>query len=185
MGLEQAILELAASIKLHAASLAELAAANTKLAQNDDAKLEAYKDSLVNYSEGLLAGGFKADTSELEQAVEKVEADAKTESPARKQLNAALEAARAEKKTIDPKPDASGAAEPADTNDGAQPDDAPPLDYEKDVKPLLIKVASKCGKVVLADLLRGVGLPEGQKGDKLDAKQLAAAKKQAEKLIAG
>lgn len=182
MGLEQAILELAASIKLHAASLAELAAANTKLAQNDDAKLEAYKDSLVNYSEGLLAGGFKADTSELEQAVEKVETAAKIEDG---DVTQVLNKAELRKAVAEAKNAASGAAEPADTNDGAQPDDAPPLDYEKDVKPLLIKVASKCGKVVLADLLRGVGLPEGQKGDKLDAKQLAAAKKQAEKLIAG
>jgi len=172
-----------AALNNHAEAIRELAAALRERNAPLAALAGQAQTAIQAITEDMKAGGtvdnFGAD-NELEQAVEKVEAAAKEESPGRKAINAALEAARSaakEEKAADPKPAASGAAEPEATPAGAEP-----LSYEKDVKPVLIKLAGAKGKQALTDLIASFGVP---KADKLNAEQLVEAKKQAEKLIAG
>jgi len=77
------------------------------------------------------------------------------------QATAAAKAA-AEKK----KAEAAAAAAKKDE----KTDDAKPLDYEKDVKPELVKFAQAKGKPALAELLKGFGVA---KGDQLKGDQFA------------
>ncbi len=182
MSLENAILELAKS-------MAQVAESNHVLAKAYAGSIETMAAEWV--TEDLrdpvprTGGGFVGDPvdssgadKELEQAVEKVEAAAKKPSAKSSDAKASSEAsAEAGAASSDPKPDASGAAEPEDTQAGAEP-----LSYEKDVKPVLIKLAGARGKQALTDLIASFGV---LKADKLNAEQLVAAKAQAEALIAG
>lgn len=172
MSLEDAIYKLAESINGHAAALRESAGKefdtalklhssfNVMLA--DDAPLAvpaeaATKPEVKNFGTAPAPAPVEPD-EELEQAVQKVEADAK---------NAA-----------------SGAAEPAGTKAGAPSDDVLALTYDKDVKPLFVKMCSLHGKDSLQPLLLECGLQPKEKGDKLNAEQLVVAKRLAEKMIA-
>lgn len=188
MSLENAILEHAGAIRELAAALRERNVPLAAIAGEAQSAIKEIRDSMASApmvtdtraAEKIIHEELakqQAGDAEMEQAVEKVEKNAAAE-----QARAGSAAAKTSAKAApsDPKPAASGAAEPAGTNDGAEP-----LDYEKDVKPLLVTVAKERGKVALAELLKGVGLPEGQKGHQLNAAQLVEAKKQAEKLIAG
>jgi hypothetical protein len=141
MSIENCILELAAAIR-------ELAASN--LATAGDTR-----------HVGVLAAltapyGKKADT--IEQDVAKVESDAKAAqqkamdkvSTGKAEIAAALEKAKAEKEAAKPAP----APEPED-----DPLDAAPLDWNNDIRPVLLKT----GKDELTKLMAKYEIPKGGK----------------------
>lgn len=189
MSLEQAINDHAAAINDHAAAIRELAAAfiQSANARNDaSAALEkAYAEATVAggeskesvkpntareaINEALAAAkggrnkGDKQADADLEQAVSKVEADAK------KNAGAAGTATST----------AGGTAGPAEEQGGT--DQAEPLSYEKDVKPVLVKLAGAKGKDELTKLVKSFGVG---KATELSAEQLPRVLEQATKLLA-
>lgn len=157
MSMEQAILEHAAAIRELAAALTQRSAPLTALANQ--------AESTIKMVEQTLTGGNRILTgdSEVEKDVQKVDAEAKKEIAGK----------------ADPKPDASGAAEQADTKAGAQPSDAKPLDYLKDVAPTLNKLA-KANRDGLVALFAKYG---AKKGAELKAEDYASVLGEATELL--
>lgn len=152
MGIEQAILELAAAIR-------ELAASNLASA-GSPAHAAAYETAQHNKEMNALCA---ADT--IEQDVAKVEADAKAAqqkamdkvSTGKAEIAAALEKAKAEK---EPKLDQSRALKDAELPKD-DPLDAAPLDWDKDVRPALLAVGKD--RDALVKLMGKYDVPKGGK----------------------
>lgn len=170
MSLEQAILD-------HAAAIRELAAAFVQSQQNSAAALaklqEAYaagtprEEAAANQAQrdAEIEAVQKVDADDIKKAVEKVEADAKAETGKSDAGSAAQQ----------PSGDTAGSAkEKAGIEQKA-------LDYETDVKPVLVKLASAKGKDELTKLIKSFGVA---KATELNAEQLAQALDQAKKLLA-
>lgn len=107
--------------------------------------------------------------AELEQAVSKVEDDAKKLTP-----------------TADTATAQAGSTETATSGDAAAPSDddsvsGEPLDYVKDVRPVLLAAIKKAGKEVVAAMIGKFGV---DKADKLTPEQLPAVLIEAQKLAA-
>lgn len=112
--------------------------------------------------------GVKPD-AELDEAVEQVE---KASTPARKAINDALAAAKAGTKGK-----AGNAEKPAEeaksdeqkgSGAGSSDEDAEPLDYTKDVRPVLLAAIKKVGKDPVQELIKTYGV---DKADKMDPAQ--------------
>lgn len=158
MSIENAILELAAAIRYAADKN------TTRIAGFHPALAAPYGEVCATLTEA----------AELEKAVAQVEADAKAEkqSAAKQAIADALAKAKAEKE-----------AEAAPVVEETDPllDDAPvELDYEKDVKPLLVKVGRD--KQQLVDLLGKFNAKNGAGIAKADYPAVVAA---ANKIIGG
>ena len=156
MSMENAILE-------HAAALRELSAAIKMMyaGRGDALALPAsqggtVKEALATIAaaepEQILAAVGSKD-AEIEHAVQKVEDEAKAE----------------RKEAEDNQAGPTGA------------DDITPLDYAKDVRPVLLAAIKKSGKDTVAAMLQTFGV---DKADKLTADQLPAALAAAQKLAA-
>jgi hypothetical protein len=166
------------SIQDHAAAIRELAAAIRGAASSNLATAPATVGA-----RGYTSNPPAEDT--IEQDVAKVETDAKAKQQAamaaveadRKPANqtrAAIETALAEARK------AKEAPAPAAVEEDDPLADSAPLDYEKDVKPLLIKVGKD--KTALVALLEKFG---AKKGDQIAAADYAAVVAAANAIIGG
>lgn len=164
MSMENAILD-------HAAALRELSVAIRESADATRQGNEGYKAAIVAYATASAPVGIPANDkpypdskpgavevkpdAEIEQAVQKVEADAKV--------------------TALPDDTAANTAEVEKQNAPAD------LEYAKDVRPVLLAAIKKAGKDTVAAMLSTFGV---DKADKLTAEQLPAALAAAQKLAA-
>lgn len=167
------------AIQDHAAAIRELAAAIRGAASSNLATAGA-----LTTTADLTTQNERAQAAEIDAAVAKVETDAKAKQQAvmaaveadRKPANqtrAAIETALAEARKAKETP------APAAEEDDPLADTAP-LDYEKDVKPLLIKVGKD--KTALVALLDKFG---AKKGDQIAAADYAAVVVAANAIIGG
>lgn len=191
MSIESVFTDLAAAIR-------ELAQSNIKAAQiNADSTValaSAYQGSMAAYATGgnpllieqapgnLTPGLDVAATppdEEIEKAVQQVESEATmTRAIPKAELQAALDAAKAEAKK-----NAGAAGTQTSTGaDTAGYATAPAaLDYEKDVKPVLVQLASAKGKPELTKLVKSFGV---DKANEIKPELLADVVAQAQALMA-
>lgn len=167
-----ALRELSAAIKaMHAGRADALALPADQGGIGDVVREKVPLDTPPQKKEGVDA--------ELEQAVSKVEDDATlTRSIPREEIEAAV--AEAERKQR-----AADAAEMDRINkakgDQGGAEQAPELDYAKDVRPVLLAVIKKVGKEKVAEIVKAFGV---EKADQVPADKLAALLEQAQKLAA-
>lgn len=150
MSIEQTLQNIADALLKVAEANQAIAAASLKTEESYRASIGAYAATVAKNAD-----------AELEKAVTQVETDAKTEKPttAKAAITEALELAKAAKAK-------EAAAAPVVEETDPLLDEAPvELDYEKDVKPLLLKVGKD--KQQLVDLLgkfnakNGAGIAKG------------------------
>ena len=173
MSLEQAINDHAAAIRELAYSISMIASggsvtvghARTVVAPADSKELVAAAERKSPNVGALARHGVPQvqPDAELEQAVQKVEAAAKKNAGA---VDTATSTA-------------GGTAGSAGEQGGT--DQAEPLSYEKDVKPVLVKLAGAKGKDELTKLVKSFGVG---KATELSAEQLPEVLEQANKLLA-
>lgn len=177
MSIENAILELAAALNNVAESNHAIAAASLKTEESYRASISAYAGAVAGGSALTIHGevcSTLADSAELEKAVTKVETEAKAEKPSA--AKAAIQQA-----LVDAKKAKEAAAAPVVEETDPLLDEAPvELDYEKDVKPLLVKVGKD--KQQLVDLLAKFNAKNGAGIAKADYPAVVAA---ANKIIGG